>query len=79
MNSPAKNWKGRDVTRPFWFLTARVGTANCYRCDAPATGFGSNQRPLCCAECVEHKEGCSCYFHFIQRDIARQFSQKGAA
>lgn len=72
MNWECKNWKGVNVTRPFYFLTGRTGSQACHRCDAPATGFDSNQRPLCCAQCVEAKEGCHCYFHFIQREIARE-------
>lgn len=47
MNSRAYNWRGREITHLFWFLTANVGSARCYRCDAPAAGFDSNQRPLC--------------------------------
>ena len=69
-NSRAYNWRGKDITRLFWFLSARTGRAACYRCDAPATGYDSNQRPLCCAACVTQKDGCKCYFNFIQKQVA---------
>ena len=59
------------MTVRFWFLTNRTGRLRCYRCEAPATGYDSSCRPLCCPECVK-LDGCRCYFRDIQKQVASE-------